>query len=84
MFLLVFQRLPLLLQLAYVLQHGTYLAQRWDGMRGINLYFCKDDSRGFFIEVSFDAGWQQAVVLRSFVSSEPLERYTQRVRLPEE
>jgi hypothetical protein len=70
-------------QLYWVLKHGTYLAQRWDEDGGVNLYHCVDEGRGFFVEVSVDYGQEQPVVLRSFVSSVPLEDYSHEVRLPE-
>jgi hypothetical protein len=54
-----------------------------DGERGVNLYHCEDEGRGFFVEVSIDDEQKQAVVLRSFVSSGPLEEYAPGVRLPE-
>jgi hypothetical protein len=70
-------------QLHYVLTRCTYLAQRWDNESGVNLYHCENEARGFFIEVGIDDGRGQAVVLRSFASSGPLEDYANRVRLPE-
>jgi hypothetical protein len=60
-----------------------HLAQRWDDKSCVNLYHCEDDGRGFFVEVGIDDDWGQAVVLRSFVSSGPLEKYAHGVRLPE-
>ena len=73
-----------LVQLYWVLRHGTFLAQRWEaGDEGVNLYHCADEGRGFFVEVGVDEGQQQPVVLRSFVSSVPLEDYSHYVRLPE-
>lgn len=66
-------------QLYWVIHHGTYLAQRWSGENGINLYHCEDKGRGFFVEVGYDDGRGQAMVLRSFVSSEPLEDYADRM-----
>jgi hypothetical protein len=66
-----------------VLSKGTYLALRWEDESGVNLYHCAGDGRGFFVEVGIDESRGHAVVLRSFVSSGPLEDYTQRVRLPE-
>jgi hypothetical protein len=66
-----------------VLKHGNYLAQRWDEDGGINLYHCANEGRGFFVEVGVDDGRGQAVVLRSFVSSVPLEDYSHYVRWPE-
>jgi hypothetical protein len=69
-------------QLLHVLTAGTYLAQRWDDESGVNLYHCADEGRGFFVEVGIDDGRGQAVVLRSFVSSVPLEDYAHGVRLP--
>jgi hypothetical protein len=71
-------------QLLHALTTGTFLAQRWDDESGINLYHCADEGRGFFVEVGIDNGKGQAVVLRSFVNSGPLEDYAHRVRLPEE
>jgi hypothetical protein len=66
-----------------VLKHGTYLAQRWEDEGGINLYYYADEGRGFFVEVGYDASQHAAIVLRSFVSSVPLEAYAHWVRLPE-
>ena len=71
------------MQLYWVLKHGTFLAQRWEDEGGVNLYHCADEGRGFFVEVGIDDGRGQAVVLRSFVSSVPLEDYAHGVRLPE-
>ena len=73
-----------LVQLYWVLRHGTFLAQRWEaGDEGVNLYHCTEEGRGFFVEVGMDEGQEQPVVLRSFVSSVPLEDYSHYVRLPE-
>jgi hypothetical protein len=66
-----------------VLTKGTYLAHPWEDDSDVNLYHCEDDGRGFFVEVGIDDGRGQAVVLRSFVSSRPLEDYAYGVRLPE-
>jgi hypothetical protein len=77
-----FRLLSPVVQLYWVLHHGTYLAQRWDGESGVNLYHCAGDGRGFFVEVGIDDGRGQAVVLRSFVSSVPLEDYAHGIRLP--
>lgn len=71
------------MQLRYVLERGTYLAQRWEDEGGVNLYHLPDEGRGFFVEVGIDDGRGQAVVLRSFSSSVPLEDYAHGVRLPE-
>jgi hypothetical protein len=72
------------MQLYWVLRHGTFLAQRWEADDdGVNLYHCADEGRGFFVEVGVDYGQEQPVVLRSFVSSVPLEDYSHYVRLPE-
>jgi hypothetical protein len=71
-------------QLYWILHYGTYLVQRWDGERGINLYHCEDEARGFFVEVGIDDDLGQAVVLCSFANSGPLEGYAHRVRLSEE
>jgi hypothetical protein len=84
MSLLAFQQFSPVMQLYWVIHHGTYLAQRWDDESGVNLYHCAGDGRGFFVEVGIDDGRGQAVVLRSFVSSVPLEDYADGVRLPEQ
>jgi hypothetical protein len=44
-----FQLLSPVVQLFWVIKHGTYLAQRWDDERGVNLYHCAGDGRGFFV-----------------------------------
>jgi len=51
MFLHAFQLLSLVVQLFWVIKHGTYLAQRWDDESGVNLYHCAGAGRGFFVEV---------------------------------
>jgi hypothetical protein len=84
MSLYAFQQFSPVMQLYWVLHHGTFLANRWDGERGINLYHCAGDGRGFFVEVGIDDERAQAVVLRSFSSSGPLEEYAQGMRLPRE
>jgi hypothetical protein len=77
-----FRLLSPVVQLYWVLKHGTYLAQRWEADDdGINLYYCADEGRGFFVEVGVEH--EQPVVLRSFVSSVPLEDYSHYVQLPE-
>ena len=77
-----FRNLSPVVQLLWVIKRGTYLAQRWDDERGVNLYHCADEGRGFFVEVGIDDGRGQAVVLRSFVRSEPLADYAYSIRLP--
>jgi hypothetical protein len=84
-----FRSLSSVVQLHWVLCKGTFLAQRWDEESAtnlyesaVNLYHCADEGRGFFVEVGVDDGRGQAVVLRSFVSSGPLEDYAHGVRLP--
>jgi hypothetical protein len=80
-----FRLLSPVVQLYWVLKHGTFLAQRWEADDdGINLYHCADEGRGFFVEVGVDDGQEQAVVLRCFVSSVPLEDYAHGVQLPGE
>lgn len=38
-----------------MLQHGTFLGQRWEADNdGVNLYHCADEGRGFFVEVGVD------------------------------
>jgi hypothetical protein len=78
-----FRRFSPVMQLHWVFKHGTFLANRWDGERGINFYYCEDEGRGFFVEVGIDDDLEQAVVLRSFAGSEPLEDYARGVQLPE-
>jgi len=78
-----FRKLSPVVQLLWVIKRGTYLAHRWEDDGGVNLYHCAGDGRGFFVEVGIDDGRGQAVVLRSFVSSGPLEDYAQGMRLPE-
>jgi hypothetical protein len=51
-------------------------------MTGVGLYHCADEGRGFFVKVEVDYGQEQPIVLRSFVSSVPLEDYSHYVRLP--
>jgi hypothetical protein len=78
-----FRCLSSVMQLYWVLKHGTFLAQRWEADDdGINLYHCADEGRGFFVEVGVDDDQEQPVVLRSFVSSVPLEDYAHGVQLP--
>ena len=50
----------------------------------VNLYHLPDERRGFFVEIDIDDGRGQVLVLRSFVSSVPLEDYAQGVQLSEE
>jgi hypothetical protein len=64
-----------------VLVGGTYLAQRWQDDGSINLYYLPGESRGLFAKVGVDNSKEQAVVLRSFSDSEPLEDYAHGVRL---
>ncbi|MVN75179.1 hypothetical protein GO988_02465 [Hymenobacter sp. HMF4947] len=53
------------------------------GEKAQTFYHLPDDGRGFFVEVGIDEERGQAVVLRSFRSSVPLEDYAHGVRLPE-
>ena len=46
-----FQLLSPVVQLYWVLKHGTYLAQRWEDEGGVNLYHLADEGRGFLVEV---------------------------------
>ncbi|MGI4865987.1 MAG: hypothetical protein ACRYFZ_18840 [Janthinobacterium lividum] len=77
-----FQLLSPVMQLYWVIHHGTFLANRWEQEGAVNLYHCAGDGRGFFVEVGIDDGRGQAVVLRSFSDSEALADYAQGVRLP--
>jgi hypothetical protein len=76
-----FQLLSPVVQLYWVIKHGTFLANRWDDESGVNLYHCAGDGRGFFVEVGIDDGRGQAVVLRSFIEAGPLEDYSHSIRL---
>jgi hypothetical protein len=79
-----FRRLSPVVQLYWVLKYCTFLAKRWEADDdGVNLYHCADEGRGFFVEVGADYGQEQPIVLRSFVSSVPLEDYSHYVQLPE-
>jgi hypothetical protein len=56
-------------QLHWVFQHDTFLAQRWEADDdGANLYHCANQGRSFFVKVGVDYGQEQPIVLRSFVS----------------
>jgi hypothetical protein len=79
--LYLFKLLSNEVQLRYVLERGTFLAQRWEDESGVNLYYLADGGRGFFVEVGIDDDRGQAVVLRSFVSGVPLEDYANWIRL---
>jgi hypothetical protein len=79
-----FQQLSPVVQLLWVIKHGTFLAQRWEQEGGVNLYHCAGDGRGFFVELGLDDGLGQAVVLRSFIDTAPLEDYAYGVQLPGE
>ena len=76
-----FRLLSPVVQLYWVLRHGTFLASRWENEGGVNLYHCGGDGRGFFVEVGIEE--EKPMVLRSFVSAELLENYSHYVRLPE-
>jgi hypothetical protein len=78
-----FHLLSPVVQLYWVLNHGTYLAQRWEDEGGVNLYHLPDEGCGFFVEVGVDDGKGQAVVLRSFSSSDLLEDYACYMQIPD-
>ena len=78
-----FRLLSPVTQLYWILKHGTYLAERWSDKGGVNLYHCADGGRGFFIEVSRNDGKGFATLLRSFVTTELLEAYSQDMLLPQ-
>lgn len=75
-----FRLLSPVVQLYFVLKYGTYLAQRWEETP-VDLYYFADKGRGFFVEVGVEH--EQPLVLRSFVSSVPLEDYSYWIKLPE-
>lgn len=70
-----FRQLSLLQQLLHLFAEGTFLAQRWENEGGVNLYYCVDEGRGFFVEVGYEEQLHCATILRSFASAEPLEDY---------
>ena len=71
-------------QLLVVMTEGIYLAHRWgENKRVLNLYYLPSRGPGFFSEIGFNDSQDCLVVLRSFVSSGPLEDYAQGVRLPD-
>lgn len=70
-----------MVQLYWVFQYGTFLANRWEQEGGVNLYHLADEGRGFFVEVGIDEE-QRPVLLRSFVSAEPLADFVLGVTLP--
>ncbi|SNC62147.1 hypothetical protein SAMN06265337_0613 [Hymenobacter gelipurpurascens] len=74
-----FRQLDLTDQLAITLMEGTFLATRF-GEEGdtINLYHMGS----FFAEVYYDPEVNYLHHCRSFVSSGPLEHYTEYVKLP--
>lgn len=80
-----FRRCSPFVQLYFVLKYGTYLAQRWEADdEGVSLYhMAEQESRGYFVEVGAADDQGEVVVLRSFVSSVPLEDYSHWVELPE-
>lgn len=51
-------------QLYWVLEYGIYLAHR-GGEAGTNLYYCSNEGRGFFVEISYDASQFHAMVVHS-------------------
>jgi hypothetical protein len=61
-------------------------AGRWQSRERNQIHNKKPrpDRRGFFVEVGADDGKGQAVVLRSFSDSEPLDDYAQGFHLPGE
>lgn len=79
----LFRQLSPEVQLRYVLDQGTYLAQRWEEQGGVNLYHLPDEGHGFFAEIGVGEADERFVVLRSFSSAVPLEDYPHGVRLPE-
>lgn len=63
-----------------MLQHSTYLAQRWEDEGGVNLYYLAAEGRDFFGEVGVDEKKELPVVLRSISSAVPLQDYAHYVR----
>ena len=74
-----FRLLSPVVQLYWVLQHGTFLTQRGKNEGGVNFYHCGGDGRGFFVEVDIED--EKPAVLRSFVSAGPLADHAHGVRL---
>jgi len=82
--LYAFHLLSPVVQLYWVLKPGTFLPTHWKADDdSINLYHRAHEGRGFFVEVGVDYGQEQPVVVRSFLSSVPLEDYSYWVKLPE-
>lgn len=75
MTLALFELLTPRMQLLHLLTNSTLLASRQYDGRTIMLYCLTDEGQRHFAEVGYDTRSQETVVLRSFVSSEPLEDY---------
>ncbi|RZJ92071.1 MAG: hypothetical protein EOO60_07350 [Hymenobacter sp.] len=73
------------MQRYFVLKYGTYLAQRLEADdQGVSLYhMAEQGGRGYFVEVGAADDQGPVLVLRSFVSSVPLEDYSYWMELPE-
>ncbi|MDF7813593.1 hypothetical protein [Hymenobacter sp. YC55] len=77
--LYAFNRLNLLEQLSIVFTEGTYLAmRRGEKEDRVNLYHLGS----FFAEVYYDPQANHLHQCRTFVSTAPLEAYTDQIRLP--
>jgi hypothetical protein len=74
--------MPAELQLSWVLRKGTFLMWRQEQAKARILYHLPDGGRGFFVELGVDEEQTHFYILRSFVSSEPLEDYAHGVGLP--
>lgn len=74
-----FRLLSPVVQLLWVIQHGTYPARRWEEGDGVNRYRLPG---GFFAERYHDPHANERVRLRSCSSAAPLEDYAARIRLP--
>ncbi|WP_375433851.1 hypothetical protein [uncultured Hymenobacter sp.] len=74
-----FNRLDLTEQLAIVFMEGTYLAMRYGEKEDrINLYHMGS----FFAEVYYDPEINYLHRCHAFVSTAPLEAYTDQIKLP--
>jgi hypothetical protein len=70
-------------RLHLALLHGTFLAQRREGDGNVNLYYLRGPGKGLFIEVYYEPADIDIVCVHGFTRSEPLEKYTVRVQLPD-
>ncbi|MGI4872450.1 MAG: hypothetical protein ACRYFX_14885 [Janthinobacterium lividum] len=78
-----FNQAPHADQLQLVFLHGTFVANRWEGNEGVNLYYLDGPGTGFWVELYYAPAENAIVRVRSFRSAEPLGEYVAGVELPE-